>query len=202
MSEKYLLSILIPTIIGREEQCHKLLGKLNKQLKDAKIETEVELLIQCDNRQMSIGSKRQLLVNNANGEYIVFIDDDDDIPIDYCTTILDELKRNKDIDCIGFLQSCTFNNSEPVIASLSNRWDDWGEHVGGYRYVRTPFFPTPIRREIVRQVGYSDLRFGEDHDFARRLKSAGLIKKEVFLEKIMYYYQYIYVPHHIKYGQP
>lgn len=195
-----VLSILIPTIYGRELPFNLLVSKLRNQLSNNNIENEVEIVSECDDRTMSIGNKRQLLITKATGDFIVFIDDDDEIPDDYCIRFYNTIKENPTIDCIGFLQQCIFNGGLPIMASLSNRWDDWGEYIGSFRFVRTPFFPTPIKREYALQIGYNNIRFGEDHDFAIRLKQSGLIKNEFFIEKIMYYYQYTYAPHEEKYG--
>lgn len=199
-AKKPILSILIPTVIGREVFYGKLYDKLWQQIINNNLTEEVEIVCECDDRVMSIGSKRQLLVTKAKGKFVVFIDDDDDIPYEYCQLICDAIKNNEDIDAIGFLQQCTFNGGVPVLASLSNRWNDWGENMEQFRYVRTPFFPTPMLREYAFQVGYNDMRYGEDHDFSRRLKQSGLIKNEFFIDKIMYYYIYVYAPSIEKYG--
>lgn len=200
MANGIVLSILIPTIFGREERFKKLHDHVQDQLINEGIWNEVEIVSECDDRTMSIGDKRQLLLSRSYGDFVTFIDDDDAVPDDYCLTLWNTLTDYPDIDCIGFLQQCTFDGGKPKSSSLSNRWADWAENTGGYDYVRTPFFPTPIRRDIAVEIGYRDMRFGEDHDFARRLKESGLIKNEIFLNRIMYYYQYTHAPHAIKYG--
>ncbi len=200
MANGIRLSILIATIIGREQPFKKLYNKLYNQLQDEGIWNEVEIVSECDDRTMSIGNKRQLLLERSYGEFVVYIDDDDDVPEDYCITIWKAITEKPHLHSIGFLQQCTFNGGPPKSASLSNKWAAWAEKTGGFDWVRTPFFPTPIRRDIAIQIGYKDIRFGEDHDFAIRLKESGLIKNELFIEKIMYYYQYTHAPHAEKYG--
>ena len=128
------------------------------------------------------------------------VDDDDDVPDDYCYTLWKILNNCPDIDCIGFDQDCKFSNRKPCIASLSNRWESWQDNIGGYGHLRTPFFPNPIRREHIMKIGYKDMRFGEDYDFSLRLKQSGLIQKEIYLHQIMYYYQYTHGTHKEKYG--
>ncbi len=196
------LSILIPTITGREQQYNKLRSYLDNQLHEQGIWNEVEIVSICDDRTMSIGSKRQAMIDKCYGKFVVFIDDDDWVPEDYCIELWRTIKENPYIDSIGFLQTCIFDGYITKTASLSNRWDDWAEKTGGFDYVRTPFFPTPILRDIVIQIPYQDMRYGEDHDFARRLKEAGLIKNELFIDKVLYIYQYTAAPFHEKYGTP
>lgn len=43
---------------------------------------------------MSVGKKRNLLIEKAQGEYICFIDDDDFISINYINTILQNLTKD------------------------------------------------------------------------------------------------------------
>jgi glycosyltransferase involved in cell wall biosynthesis len=194
------LSILIPTIYGREPFFGKLTDKLTRQLENAGITHDVEILTERDDRTMSIGTKRQILLERAQGDFVVYIDDDDDISDDYCAAIYGTIATYPAVDCIGFVQSCTFDGNTPVYASLSNRWDDWAEDKGEFKYVRTPFFPTPIKRVHALAIGYKDLRYAEDYDFSKRLKESGLIKTEHFIDKTMYYYQYVHAPKNEKYG--
>lgn len=198
MANGIVLSIGVPTIIGREIPFNRLINKLNTQLQEQGIWNEVEIVTECDDRTMSIGNKRQLLLTRTYGDFVSFIDDDDNISDDYCITLWRAIKDNPDADCIGFLQKCIINGGAPKLASLSNQWDNWSEKVGVYDYVRCPFFPNAIRREHCMTIGYEDLRFGEDFDFSMRLKAAGLIKNEVFIDKILYNYEYVYVPNKYK----
>lgn len=195
------LSILIPTITGREAQFNKLFNELNRQLQKDGIWNEVEIVTECDDRTMSIGNKRQLLLSRSYGEYVVFIDDDDRVPEDYCVTLWKALKENPGVDCIGFLQECVFDGGVPKSSCLSNRFSQWGQKVEGFDFVRTPFFPTPIKRKLCMLIGYKDLRWGEDYDFSVRLKDSGLIRAEHFINRVMYHYQYTHAPHQQKYGE-
>lgn len=200
MANGIVLSILVPTIVGREQQFKRLQDFLSAQLYSEGIWNEVEIAHECDDRVVSIGVKRQLLLNKSYGDFVVMIDDDDWVPDDYCLTLWQAIKDNPDIDSIGFLQRCIFDGTTLKTASLSNKWKDWYDNLGGFDYVRTPFFPTPMRRDIAVKIGYNDLRFGEDHDFAKRLKASGLIKKELFIDKEMYVYQHTTAPFAEKYG--
>lgn len=201
MANGIVLSILIPTIVGREEQFNRLYQKLTGQLAKYGIWNEIEVVTECDDRTMSIGNKRQLLMDKCYGDFVTFIDDDDDIPDDYCLTIWTAIHDNPDADCIGFLQTCIMDGWVKS-ACLSNQFSVWQPNVDGFDYVRTPFFPTPIRRRIAMEIRYADLRYGEDHDFSIRLKESGLIKKEHFINKAMYIYQYTTKPFNEKYGHP
>lgn len=166
------LTIAIPTIQGREEQFDKLVEFI------CNIAPEWVELIYCkDNKEISIGAKRQVLLEAANGEYIMMLDDDDLIPDYYFDEIGKALESNP--DCVGYLEQV--GNK---IARHSNHVKEWTTTATGYD--RTIFYKDVIRTELARKAGFRDLRYGEDADFANRLKP--LLNTEVFINKIMYIY--------------
>src|SRR6478736_2156247 len=99
------LSILIPTVVGREEKLQRLMDVLDPQFDELVKEAintgemPVEIIIDKDNKEVSIGAKRQRLLERAMGEYVVFIDDDDLVSETYIQDIL----NNTGSDSIGFL---------------------------------------------------------------------------------------------------
>ena len=61
------LSILIPSTFDREEMTKKLVDYLEVQSEFR----PVEVLTDIDNKEVSIGAKRQRMIENAKGEYVV-----------------------------------------------------------------------------------------------------------------------------------
>ena len=94
------LSILVPTVPNRIDTFY--LTLIKELLKQCNNRDDIEILGLFDNKKRSIGSKRQDLLNMANGEYLVFIDDDDDISPDYINDIMTSLYNNLDADCVVF----------------------------------------------------------------------------------------------------
>lgn len=187
------LSILIRTIVGREDKFNMLLHTLNCQ---TYIEGEVEFLIEKDNKELSTGLKAQKLIERAKGEYVVFIDDDDIVNTEYIPKILEAIKSKP--DCVGILVEC--HNLPGRTAAVSNRYDKWESNKDGFDYVRTIHHLCPIKREIALQIGYKDIRCGEDADYSLRLKQSGLLKTEVFINEVMYHYLYVPAPSNLKYN--
>lgn len=181
-----ILTIAIPTVSGREAQLeHLLTDCLFEQLRYT---PEAIVLIEKDNKEMTIGAKRQLLLDNVTTPYFVMVDDDDTLAPDYVKEVLAAIEREQP-DCIGYLESIIQQGQKEKLAIHSDRYREWGNGHDGYGYVRTIFYKDVIKTDIARQVGFDvTMRYGEDHDFARRLKASGLLIKEVFLPRIMYYY--------------
>jgi hypothetical protein len=77
------------------------------------------------------------------------------------------------------------------VAKHHIKFEDWYANPAGdrYQFSRTPFYKDVIRTSIAKQVGFdTSMRYGEDHDFSRRLKQSGLILKHVHINEDMYYY--------------
>lgn len=199
---KPILSICIPTVEGREKEFQALREHL---MAIGLFDDGFEIISCKDNKERPIGAKRQHLLDIAKGEYIVQIDDDDWVPDYFISEILKALESKP--DCIGYLEEIRPKewNSDSrtwIEAVHSNRFDKWESGnfwrescimndciSRRYNYKRTIFHKDVIKTEIARQIGFNPtLRYAEDHDFSIKLKQSGLLKKEVFLDEIMYYY--------------
>lgn len=186
-----ILSILIATIDERREQFIELKKVFGK--------TEgVEIVSACDNKEMSIGWKRQTLLEMAKGEYIVFFDDDDWPSPEYITEILKALESKP--DCVGFKITYLKNGNYvgTCIHSLQNK--EWSQQKNNYLRSVTHF--NPVKRELALKVGFKDMRFGEDKEYSDRLTL--LCKTEVFIDKYLFDYRYSHPinheEHNKKYG--
>ncbi len=148
-----------------------------------------------DNKEISVGAKRQKLLEKSKGKYIVYFDSDDFPKQDYVKEIMQALEDGP--DCVGFRIAMTTNGKKPetCIHSLSN--PEWTFKGGIYLRNCTHF--NPILRSIAIQVGFEDRRFGEDKIYSDKVSK--LCKKETFIDKYLFDYRYSsQEPHEIKYG--
>jgi hypothetical protein len=195
-----LLSILIPTVCGREAQVERLLNKIMGNFtwrigrrEDNKIKWHigyrmdflVGFLVAKDNKDITIGEKREALYRNAGNGWSWQVDDDDDIADDAIELILEAIKQEP--DCITFLENCMMNGRH-YSCRHSLEYDDWKDGFGGYDFVRTPFYKDVIKTEIARSVSFEHIRYGEDHAWSRALKPH--LKTEVHIPKEIYIYQH------------
>lgn len=190
------LSILIPSTTDRIRMTDLLVENVQNQIDDLGVSDQVEILTDIDNREVSIGVKRQRMHERAKGEYVVSIDSDDAIMTDYMAEIWRGIKEQP--DCITFEISCSGTKGKR--ANVSNNYPDWKDNVDGFDYVRTPYHKVPIKRSIALQIGFIDLRYGEDYEFSKRLKKSGLIQTEYHIAKPLYHYKYREAPFRQKYG--
>jgi glycosyltransferase involved in cell wall biosynthesis len=176
------LSVLIPWIPEHEEGLNSLIAQLKKQM-----HPDVEVLQLGGDRHSaggkSTGKKRNLLLNAANGEYVVFVDADDKITEDYTQEIINAINLNPGVDCVCFsVLYCKNGDEKPVFySSKYERDQNLPDH-----FLRLPNHLMVFKKEIAKRVGYQDVTFGEDADFAKRAKK--YIKKEAHIQKTLYYY--------------
>lgn len=176
-----ILSILIPTIEGREEQFLELYDLLSLQKRKY---DNVEILFLKDNKEMPLGLKRQCLYNLAKGEYSIQIDDDENVHEEFIDLIMEALKYKP--DCVTFKEQVICGD-QILIASHSIRHKGWGDNMDGYTFVRTPYYKDVIRTDIAKKVGLNPkMRFGEDKDFADRLHHE--LKNEIHIDDCLIEY--------------
>ena len=93
-----LLSILIPSIPEKLTYLARTISELERQ----SYQLPVEILATIDNKKRSTGFKRNMLIQQAQGKYVSFVDDDDRIELDYIETLINTINQNPSADCITF----------------------------------------------------------------------------------------------------
>jgi hypothetical protein len=154
-----ILSILIPTTPDREKCLYELLSELHSQMEKLNAEGEVEILVEIDNKKLSIGSKRQMLLERAIG-FSGFMTTDG--------RKRENFKISKDLPYVTIQDA--FGNKEHL---------RFNNHL------------SPIRKDVALKIGFKDMAFGEDYDYAKRLKESGLIKTEIYINEDLYHYKYL-----------
>lgn len=175
-------SILIPSIPERFAEMVILYTKLQRLIEN--YQNEVEILILIDNKKRSIGEKRNDLVRLAKGDYLAFVDDDDDISEDYIEEIIKGCDSGCDI--ITFKQHATISGKEGIIDfSLNNENEQFVADAITYR---KPFHVCGIRSEIAKRENFPSVGYGEDwHWMERILKN---VFTEYKIDKILHFYTY------------
>lgn len=194
-----LLSIMVPTTVDRRPDFDLLWNELNRQARGL----PVELLFDEDNKEISIGAKRDRMYRRAKGLFSWQIDSDDWLHESAVAMIVEGIRKNPDADAICFKELCNINGEQKT-SNFSSSYADWfGEGnllPDGFNYHRTPFFKTAIKTDLCKRIGVADIRYGEDHDFARRIKP--FIQTEVYIDEFIYHYIHVSKPeeHRSRYG--
>ena len=177
------LSILIATLNSRKGLLDNLLSNLDKQVHRAGSD-KVEIKIYPDEGQLSTGYKRNKLLELSTGKYIVFVDDDDQVPDYYVEEILKGAKTN--CDSMAINGTMVTHRRFTWDIRQSNPYKQINNH-----FLRYPNHITPIKREHAIKIKFPDIKIGEDFEWATKLRESGLLKTEYIISKPMY----VYKPH-------
>jgi len=178
-----VLSILICSIPERKESLHQLLYYLAEQQGENK--SKIEIIVDND-PTLLVGTKRRYLLEQAKGQFVVFIDDDDKVSDDYIRKIVRCIETNPEVDCIAISGLIKFNGAESKRWHISKEYGHWYEKDGVY--YRTPNHISPVRRELSLQASFEDISIGEDFKYSMALLP--LLKKEAKINGLLYFYDY------------
>jgi hypothetical protein len=188
-----MLSILIATIPSRAEKFVELYNEVQRQA--AWVNTihafpgTVEIIVDGSDAYLdgglSIGKKREALVQRANGKYLCFLDDDEGIAPNYLEVLYSLCRQGKDV--------CTFRNISKldhfwmiVDMSLSYPENEQGKH--DIIVKRKPWHICPVRSTIAKQFNFEDINYAEDWRWFEQVLT--LCDTEAHTEAIIHQYNY------------
>lgn len=195
-----ILSILIPTLPSRENYLSQVFGSLlphigtwiKRNVNHFEIYSGEEVEIIIDPRTTtSTGQKRNELVKQASGNYVIHCDDDDWTSPDYVPDILAGCKQNK--DCVTFCgwMSTDGRKMADWEIKLGNPYtrNQSRETVSGVEfYERFPNHLVAIRRDIAKMAPFPNTNMGEDYAWAQKIQK--YLRSEVHIPKQLYHYKF------------
>lgn len=160
----------------REEKFLRLLDRLLPQVEH----WNIEVVAYWNNGELPIGEIRQALLENAKGEYVCFIDDDDMVPTWYC----DEIFYHLGEDYVGFELELFEKDEQKPRVFHSIKYGIWHQDEKGF--YRGVTHLNPIKRELALKGSFGRQGIGEDESWARSVTQ--FVRTEKYIDKIMYYY--------------
>jgi len=142
----------------------------------------VEVLYLGDNWKNPTGVKRNILKNNANGLYMGFIDDDDELKPDYVSSILEATQYQKDVICFDVEITQNGGDTKPVYFSKNHRRDENRKS----SFIRLPNHLMYYKRRIAQGVDFKKMTMGEDSLWAKSVKI--FLESEHKIDKFLYHY--------------
>lgn len=177
------LTILVPTVPSRLNYFYpKIMNELIKQIGNRE---DIELIALFDNKKRTIGNKRQEMINLVQGEYVTFIDDDDRIEENYIEEIMKCLYENENADCVVYNVICCVDNKSKLFCKYGIEFE-YGVIDNGLEWRGKPAHTMVWKTDIVKTHKYSNMKNGEDIDWVKRAYKD--IKKQVRIDKVLYYY--------------
>jgi glycosyltransferase involved in cell wall biosynthesis len=175
------LSILIPTLPERFSYLKRLKNIIEPQV--AKFPGEVEIKIHDAGRSMRTGTKRNMLIQLSNGEYFVFIDDDDWVPSYYVHELMKAIEQAPDVITFKGYMTTDGAKREDFTIKLGSEY----KTIRGHHY-RWPNHLCCYKRSLVSHVKFPDITIQEDYQWSVKIQK--LLRTEVHIDKEMYRYEF------------
>lgn len=177
------LSILIPTLPARIESYSNLIKILNQQIVSSNLIDKVQILSLCDTKDISVGEKRNILLNQSCGRYVCFVDDDDLIAPNYLVKIMNGIESNADV-----ITFCGEYHDRGLVTPFSISMVHRGNYNEPNMFYRLPNHLCPVKREIALDSLFTHKNFGEDSDYAEKMNIH--LKNEFHIQDKLYFYMY------------
>lgn len=172
---KPTLSILTPAIWSRHKQAEALAAEIAKQAEGK----PVEHLVLFDNRNQTVGAKRNACLRAASGDYIVFVDDDDAVEPQFVDAILSAVQTQPDF--VTYRQKVVWNGQPGEVQFHPNNPDE-GLRVGGVTR-RNLWHTCTWRRDLVAECVFPHIMDGED--FAWAVQARQRVSRGVHIDKVL-----------------
>ena len=178
------VSILIPTLESRVNFFKRIVAQLEWQRLQLPNPDDVEIIYNIDKGEKSTGVKRNELVGNASGDYVAFVDDDDQISDVYLKKMVDAANSGLDAGSLVGLYFLNGVYDRPFLHSI--KYTHW--YQDDKFFYRDTNHLNIIKRSIALQVPYPDQFVGEDGKFSESLRASGLVKTEYEIKETVYFY--------------
>lgn len=177
------ITYMIPTIPGREASLSRLIASIHEKMSRIAPTLRYTIDLGFDNREMSIGSKRQMMIQRSLAKYSAFIDDDDEITDAYIEDLRETIAGSYHVMRLrGTIHPYTFTHSiENTLSSPMAR---------GEVFLRPPNHLNPMMTDVAKFVHFRDAVRGEDLDWTMRMAATGSLTQEYTsdLSRIHYVY--------------
>lgn len=179
------LSVLIPTLPSRVDRFFpSIINSVCSQVKNTR-RKDIEILGLLDNWVKTVGEKRNMLLDLASGDFIVFIDDDDRVSNDYIKSIIKVIDNNPDADCIVFDSICTVNKGHEILCRYGIELKHFYDKKNG-RWEGKPAHTMVYNAKIAKKYKFPAINYHEDTIWVKL--ACADIKKQVRIDKVLYYY--------------
>jgi hypothetical protein len=170
----YDWSVLIANIPGREESLRRLLNSLHEKRNRICPSMRMEVCIGFDNKEQSIGQKREGLLQKAQGKYISFVDDDDEVTDAYIEDLWAMIQGGfHTMRLWGQMSEHRFVHSTTVKDT-----DFMATKTNPPYFQRPPNHLNPMLSDVAKLIHYKNAVYGEDLDWTLQLYRSGFLQTE------------------------
>lgn len=180
-----LLSVLVPCLESRAEACRALTGEVLRQVYAAGLGGQIEVLTEVDDGSVPSGVKRNALTARSTGEYLCFLDDDDQVSPDYVSSLAAGCRVGVDVVSFDLRFSRTDRPNYKEVWRFGDHVNDRGSGNMCVNHLCAWRRPVATKCSWCPRLGY-----GDDHLWFQPLYHAGLVRTHYHIDKVLYHYIY------------
>ena len=181
------LDILIPSLRKREKYFMAISKKVQCQINFLKLQSDIKIIERIDDGKLSIGFKRNWLMEQSPAKYVMFLDDDDDVHSDYIKEIYEATKLNPDV--VTFNGTVYFNGANPQGFNSNIEYREYKNENG--MFMRPPGHLNAIKREIA--IKYKFKEFDKINDRASDVHYAMEMVRDIALKSVVHIDKPLYI---------
>jgi glycosyltransferase involved in cell wall biosynthesis len=179
-----LWSILTPTLSSRQAKFLDLMGIL---LSQAEQDGRVEVVALHNDGERDIAGYRQALLEDARGDYVSFLDDDDMIEPDFVSSVTAAMEGYPDF--VAFRVSYSSDGrpeSRPTVTGIQyERWYDTMDAM-----IRDVVHVCPVRSVIARHADFRVPHGDGKEDWSYVSMVRPLLRTQAEIPRILYHYRH------------
>lgn len=186
------LSILIPSTHSRMDMTMNLTDILLDQIEQGGYTDTVEVVTLWDKGEKSIGTKRNELIQMAQGEYVAFFDSDDTPSSNYINELMNGISLG--VDCCSLKGVITWDGTNPKLFEHSLKYKEYRENTIGampITYERMPNHLNCIKKSLIFDIKFPEISHGEDTNWSYQVFNAGVLKTEYYIDSVIYHYKFV-----------
>lgn len=178
---EYELSVLICTLKSRQDKLNRILTQLNQQIKGR----SVQILWLGDNKSMTVGEKRNMLLIMASGRRVCFIDDDDYVADIYLDEIFKLIPQDPEVITFDVMRYIDGKEDKPQRFSKDYSRIRLAPDMSFYKM--PPNHLCVWKRGVIKEE-FPKKSLSEDHVWAENMLKH--YTNQVNIDKVLYYYDY------------
>lgn len=186
-TNKTLVSILVPGIAERTVMYGELMTKLFRQAQGE----PVEILSILDNRSLKLAKKRNAMMKLSKGQFIVHLDDDDDVSEDFVTQLVRMALEAPKADVLAYSQQATLDDAGgPFIVRTGLSFENEEAHKIEDRWqdiTRKPWHWCAWSRKLALSAKFENTR-DEDWQWLRQLTAKAKVEHRT--DRVMHFYNF------------
>lgn len=179
-----LWSVLVPTLSSRQQKFLRLLGVL---LPQCERHGQVEVVALQNDGEKDIAGYRQALLEDARGDYVSYVDDDDMVEADFVAAVTTAMDGWPDMVAfrVAYYEDGKLNPRPTITGIRYDRWYDTDQAM-----IRDVTHINPVRSVIAKHADFRVPHGNGREDWSYVSGVRPLLRTQAEVPRVLYHYRH------------